>query len=147
MDILFEIFKLKGNEGIARKVDIMEKYFLIFYQLIAHCNLGLTYIVYFTSDLIQLVSFVNIEQIVVYLSVEVCLKSTPNIFIFLILHLVLGHVVHRIYVPFVIERIFKTEQVRYFESKNIQQHKIVFKLPYQFPLFIMQNFQLAQVIA
>ncbi len=67
LNVLFEVLKLKGNKGISRKIYIVEEQFLILHQLISHLYLRLTNVAHFPPYFIQLVPFVHIQQIVVYL--------------------------------------------------------------------------------
>jgi hypothetical protein len=54
---------------------------------------------------------------------------------------------HRINLSLVIEGVSQTKQVRHFPSKKINQNEVVFELPNQTPLLIVQNLQLIQVVA
>jgi hypothetical protein len=57
---LLKVLKLKRNEGIPRKVDIVEKHFLVFDKFLPHRNLRLANVIDSAPDFIQLVSLVHV---------------------------------------------------------------------------------------
>jgi hypothetical protein len=73
IDVILKVLKLEGNKSISWERSIVKVQLIVSDKLIADINLRIIDEGYFSSDLVQLISFLYIQQVKNHFLVQVCL--------------------------------------------------------------------------